>query len=335
MNTFEMRILDDFHCHPRRGKILETVLRHTACCFRRAVIMPNTDPPILTGADVKQYRREIILASTSYPKFEPLMAVKLVQGYTTPFIIRQAFESGAILGKAYPQGVTHGSQNGIADFSKMYHVFGEMQRIGMILSIHGELPNVFCLDAEKRFLPTLIKIASDFPQLKIVLEHLTTAEAVATIRQLPYNVAATITAHHLFLTLDDVVGNPHNFCKPIAKYEDDRRALIEAAIIGERFFFGSDSAPHLRSKKECAKSAAGIFITVALPLLVQMFQGLGVLEKLEPFTSETGPRFYGLPFNKDKIRLINNPWIVPNEYKCGKDSIVPFMAGKEMSWQVI
>lgn len=337
-SSFKIRTTDDFHCHLRRGEVLRGVAHVTASRFRRAVVMPNTDPPILTAKDAEEYRREILRETVAFTdKFEPLMTIKLVEGFTTPLMIRQAKDAGIFAGKAYPVGTTTGSEQGIADFEKMSRVFVEMERIGMPLLIHGESPkpDILCLDREREFIGVLFGLTLDFPDLKIVMEHLSTKDAVESIKQMSPNVAGTITAHHLALTLDDMIGgkfSPHNFCKPIAKRPEDREALIQAVISGNpKFFFGSDSAPHLREKKECDGGAAGIFSApVALLLLAEVFESNNALDKLENFVSVFGAQFYGLPLNEGKVRFTKDEWIVPSNY-CG---VVPFLAGKKMSWSV-
>lgn len=339
--SITLRMPDDLHCHLRTGKMLHYVSAHTTSQFRRALIMPNTFPnPILTGDDAIRYRNEIVsrLPEGYQGLFEPLMTIQITDK-TTKEIVRQARKSGVIAGKAYPVGITTHSENGITDFKKIHPVLEEMQEGGMVLSIHGELPGKFCLDREKLFLEHLCIINHEFPELKIVLEHITTKEARDTIL-LCKNVAATVTVHHLILTLDDVIGvllNPHNFCKPIPKRPEDRQALIEAVTnkdpkVFSKFFYGGDNAPHTKENKECAQGCAGIFnAPVALPLLAQIFEAHNALEQLEDFTSISGARFYTLPLNNVQITLIKEDWTVPDHY----GDLVPFMAGKTLSWRMI
>jgi len=298
--------------------------------------MPNTSPycPILTGKEAEEYRWEIISHIPSGVPFEPLMTIQITNS-TTSEIIREAREKVVVAGKIYPVGVTTNSRNGVTSLAFLYPVFKAMEELGMVLSVHGEMPGAFCLDKEKLYLRNIAALHADFPDLKIVLEHITTREGRDFILSCGKNVAATITVHHLLLTLDDVLGNflePHNFCKPIAKYPEDRDALLEAATSEDpRFFFGSDSAPHLRHKKECAQGQAGIFSApTALSLLVGLFEAYGKLRALEKFTSISGAQFYGLPINTNTIRFTKKEWIVPQQY----DNIVPFMAGKTISWQM-
>ncbi len=346
MDAIEIRKPDDFHLHLRRGELLKKVLPHTVSQFARVLIMPNTRPgPILTDQHVDYYRNEILSVldnQLGIARFEPLMTIQITQK-TTPTIILRVVEEHAVAGKIYPQGVTTHSENGVTDFHGLYPVFETMQGSDMVLSLHGESPEEIVpgLEKEKTFLHILRMIAKDFPKLRIVLEHITTQEAVKCVMDLPDTVAATITVHHLFLILDDVIGyskdskglmQPHNFCKPIAKGVYDRASLRGAVISGNpKFFYGGDSAPHLKGTKECASVCAGVFnAPVALPLLCQMFEYLGHLECLEPFVSEFGAKFYRLPLNEGRVRLTKKQWTVPQEY----DGIVPFMAGKTLFWQV-
>jgi len=237
--------------------------------------------------------------------------------------------------KLYPAGVTTNSSDGVQDITSLYSVFEEMQRVDMVLSIHGELPGAFCLDREDAFLPTLERIATAFPSLRIVLEHITSKRAVEAIRSLRVGVVATITVHHLVLTLDDVVGDliqPHHFCKPIPKTPADRAALVDAATSGDcRFFLGTDSAPHKNRNKAGDYGAAGVFSApVALPLLVQCFEQYDQLDRIEAFCSRYGRGFYGLDATSRLITLRREKWTVPKSF----GGLTPFWAGKDLSWQI-
>jgi dihydroorotase len=293
--------------------------------------MPNTTKPILTARDAVRYREEIIFETPVW--FKPLMTIKLVRS-TTPEVIADAKDAGVVAGKVYPEGVTTNSDDGVRNVKELYGVFEAMEKAGMILCLHGEVPDAFCLDREDAFLLALEDIATTFPKLKIVLEHITTASAAHVVTVLPANVAATITVHHLFITLDDVIGgmlSPHNFCKPVAKRPHDREALLRAAVSGNpKFFLGTDSAPHAAEKKECASGCAGCFTApMALPALASIFDREGALNKLEAFTSTFGAEFYGLPLNEGEISLVKEDWRIPQV--CG---VVPFMAGKTLSWRL-
>ena len=263
------------------------------------------------------------------------MTIKITDA-TTPKMIKDACNAGVIAGKVYPVGVTTNSHDGVSDFSKMYPVFKAMQDCDMVLSLHGEYPGVFCLQRERAFIEDVLDdLVGDFHTLRIVLEHISTHTAVEFVEQANRNVAATITVHHLCLTLDDIIGDklqPHNFCKPVANLPFDRDALIKAATSGKsKFFLGTDSAPHPRSTKECSHCAAGVFSApVAIPVLVDIFSRCRKLECLEAFTSGFGASYYGLPLNEKMITLVKSRWKVPAE--C--DGVVPFMAGKTLNWQL-
>lgn len=333
MTTLRIRRPDDMHVHLREGDMLNKVVGATANVFGRALVMPNTTKPILTARDVVRYREEILFATPVW--FKPLMTIKLVPG-TSPTDIVESMAVGAIAGKLYPEGVTTNSQDGVRDLKGMYPVFAAMEIESMVLSLHGESPSAFCLDREAAFLKDLVEIVQTFPKLRVVLEHITTADAVELVEFLPATVAATITVHHLYLTLDDVIGgmlNPHNFCKPIAKTPEDRGALIQAVLSGNpKFFLGTDSAPHDISKKHCASGCAGVYSApVAMQVLPRLFENFEELPKLEAFTSEFGARFYNLPLNVGELVLVEEDWNVPETYA----GIVPFKAGETLPWKLV
>jgi len=337
-----LRRLDDMHCHFRTGSLLKEVLPFTAQYASRGIAMPNTRPrAILTGDDVVWYRDEIKHALDEMPNrypFEPLMTVE-VRDSTTPQMIVEAYRAGAVAGKVYPLGVTTNSDEGLRDFDseKISETFLAIQDVGMLLLIHGELDRERTLvtKREEVFLPTFLKLAEKFPNLKIVLEHVSTRIAVESVRQLGRNVAATITAHHLCLTLNDVVGygiQPHHGCMPMPKDFDDRDILIVAATSGDpKFFLGSDTAPHPRERKECAKGACGVYTAPVLPqVLAEVFEKAGCLDRLENFVSRFGAEFYGLPLNDGTITLTKTEWVVPEQF----GSVVPFRAGAKLQWQL-
>mgnify|MGYP001558006132 FL=1 len=252
-------------------------------------------------------------------------------------MIYAAKGAGAIAAKLYPVGMTTNSDDGISDILAMYPVFAAMERAGMVLCLHGEKPGVFTLDREGAFIPSLCEIVDAFPGLKIVLEHITTAESVRLIARMPATVAATITVHHLYLTLDDVIGGmlrPHAFCKPIAKRPEDRANLILAATSGDpKFFLGTDSAPHLCGKKECDGGCAGVWVPHAMEALTAKFEEHGKLDRLGDFTSRFGAEHYGQPLNQGflEMRREPEPWIVPDEIS----GIVPFLAGQKLNWRIV
>lgn len=330
------------HCHFRVGSLLKEVLPFTARYAGRGIAMPNTRPrAILNGSDVVWYRDEIKRVLDGMPirhPFEPLMTIE-VRDNTTPDVIVEAKRAGATAGKVYPLGVTTNSDEGLRDFGStgISETFRAMQDVGMLLLVHGELDRERTLvtKREEVFLPTLLELAEKLPKLKIVLEHVSTKVAVESVRRLGRNVAATITAHHLCLTLNDVVGygiQPHNGCMPMPKDFDDRDALIEAATSGNpKFFLGSDTAPHPREKKECAKGACGVYTAPVLPqVLAEVFENRGSLDRLEDFTSRFGAEFYDLPVNDGTITLTKAEWTVPQQI----GSVVPFRAGAELQWQL-
>jgi len=338
-----MRRLDDMHCHFRAGKLLEEVLPYTVRYAGRGIAMPNTRPrAILTSEDVVWYRGEIERVLENMPiryDFKPLMTIE-IRDNTTPRMIMEARRAGAVAGKVYPLGVTTNSDEGLRDFfsAHIMRTFHAMQDGGMLLLLHGELDceRTLVTKREETFIPTLITLADMFPNLKIVVEHVSTKIGVETIKKLGKNVAATITAHHMCLTLNDVIGygiQPHHGCMPMPKDFDDRDALIEAAISGNpKFFLGSDTAPHPREKKECAKGACGVYTAPLLPhLLADVFEKAGALHRLEDFTSRFGAEFYGLPLNQETISLINLEWTVPEQI----GSVVPFRAGQKLPWRIL
>jgi dihydroorotase len=352
--TLRIRRPDDFHVHLRQGMLLLDVLPATALVFGRALVMPNTWPPVLTGDDAQRYERVIRGAAEQFgaTDFHPLMTIKIVAS-TTPEMITDAKAKGVVAGKLYPVGVTTNADDGVRVSMKATplgpslsigvhpQLFTAMEEAGMVLCLHGEMPGDFCMDRERAFLGVVEALAQDYPRLRIVLEHITTNAAVVMVKRLPNRVAATITPHHLLLTLDDVVGDklqPHHFCKPIAKAPNDRLALIQAATSGNpKFFLGTDSAPHQREEKECASGCAGVFSApVAMEVLAEVFEDQNALERLEAFTSEFGARFYGLPLNDSHVSLVKQetPYRVPEYVDFGRDdwALAPLRRGGTLRW---
>lgn len=330
MRIFELPQPDDFHVHLRQGNLLKSYAKTIAREFGRILVMPNTVPPVSSAEAVGNYRREIQAAA---PELETLMTFKLNAKYTAEDLKRMKI-AGAVAGKYYPAGVTTNSEDGVSDFESVLPVVAEMERLGLVLCVHGEDPSAFCLDREREFIHRVEFLAREFPRLKIVFEHLSTGSAVEAVLRLPENVAATITVHHLLHTLDDVVGGsllPHHFCKPLPKRPEDREALQKAAFSGNpKFFFGSDSAPHEKGKKEGPCGAAGVYSApVAVPLLVEIFERVGHLERLADFVAGFGADFYGIPRTKKRVSYIEKPWTVPESV----DGAVPLFAGKSLKWQ--
>lgn len=339
------------HIHLRQGDLLARCAPHAARVFGRAIVMPNTIPPITTSLGLERYREEI-LGATSGSGFAPLMTFKISESIT-PDDVAALKAAGAVAGKYYPRGATTNSADGIGDHRAVYPVLRAMEQNGLVLCIHGEDPAAFSLDREAAFLPVLSEIVARFPTLRVVLEHVSSRAAIEVVASMPERVAATITVHHIFLTLDDVIGellHPHHFCKPVAKRPEDRDAVREAALSGgPRFFFGSDSAPHEQRAKECADGCAGVYTApVAMPLLAELFErefapgaaaasAPGVADdrpewvsRLEDFTSRFGARFYGIPLPEDRVYLKRSPWDVPGQI----DGIVPFRAGSRLTWSL-
>jgi dihydroorotase len=317
--------------------MLEEVLPWTATRFRRALVMPNLTVPITTQARARAYSDDIRRLSDG-TGFAPLMTLKLTQDTTAETIRGAADFIHAV--KLYPEGVTTNSTDGVRDLDAIHpDVFRAMAAQGIILSIHAEEPAAFCLDRETAYLPRVARLADQHPTLKIVLEHVTTRAAVFFVQDRGSNMAATITAHHLYLTLNDVVGGliqPHNFCKPIAKRVTDRQALINAAVSGNpQFFLGTDSAPHARETKESASGCAGCFTAPrAIELCADVFNtgDSNCIQNLEKFMSENGARFYGLKPNSECIVIENSRSMIPTSY--GHGTVVPFRAGQWVGWSI-
>jgi dihydroorotase len=331
MDLHRLAAPDDFHVHLRQDDALADYARQTASQFRRALVMPNTLPPISSVAGLTAYREWILRAA---PSFEPLMSFKVTEELTEQGV-QELAGAGAVAGKLYPRGVTTHAEDGVRDVQALYPALATMEREGLVLCIHGEEPGTFILDRERAFLPRLVELAERFPTLRIVFEHASTKEAVACVAELPPTVAATITVHHLLLTLDDLLGTgivPHHFCKPVVQTPADRAALRHAAFSGSaKFFFGSDSAPHPRKNKECAHGAAGVYSApVALPALCELFVAEADLATLEAFTSRHGADFYGLPHNEGTVALAEDPWQVPSEV----DGAVPLLAGRTLRYRM-
>lgn len=336
---------DDFHHHARDGSVLGDVLQHTAKQFRRAIIMPNLKPPVRTLDDALAYKERILShTQTNFPNFLPLMTLYLTDT-TTSEEIERSFASGHVFAvKYYPAGATTNSDFGVTNIERVYPVLETMARIGMPLLIHGEVTDseVDVFDREKEFLETILKpLVKRLPSLKIVAEHVTTAEMAAyvTSGEAP-NLAATITAHHLLYNRNDIFRggvSPHMYCLPILKRERHRKALLSAVASGcPRFFIGTDSAPHAVSAKESSCGCAGIFTAhAAIELYAEAFASVDALDRLEDFACRFGAEFYGLPVcNDDHIELIEESWTVPESYSFGEAIVRPLRAGQEIRWRI-
>lgn len=321
---------DDFHAHLRRGPAMGAYARRHALSFGRALVMPNTVPPIASGAELRAYRAEIEAAGAP---FEPLMAFKLLPGMS-PDTVRSCQAAGAIAGKYYPRGATTNSGDGIADPSEASEALAAMEEAGLVLSIHAEEPSAPVLEREEAFIPTLEAILAAYPRLRIAVEHVSTATLLGFLLSCPPRVAGGITAHHLLFTLDDLVGegmDPGLYCKPVLKAARDRDALREAVFRGEaRLFFGSDSAPHPAAAKLSSRAPAGIYSSpCAVAALAGLFESAGALAGLEAFLSRRGAAFYGLAPASGRLTLVRREWRVPEEL----DGALPMLAGEALSWE--
>ncbi len=341
METIEIIYPDDWHCHLRDGDFLRATIPDIARQFRRAVVMPNLVPPVTTVAMAMAYRERIQAMIPSDINFTPLMTLYLTDE-TSPQTIQEAKQSGFIIGcKLYPAGVTTNSSAGVTALSKCDAVFEVMSEVGLPLLIHGEVndPAIDIFDRERIFIERhLMPLTQRFPKLKIVLEHITTSDAVEFVLQASNNIAATITPHHLLLNRNDMlVGGikPHHYCLPILKRQTHQKALVTAATSGNpKFFLGTDSAPHAKSKKEAACGCAGVYNAFsAMALYTAAFEQANALDKLENFASCFGPTFYGLPLNRDKLTLTKASWQMPTTLAFGEETLVPFLAGETLTWK--
>nr|MBS0021563.1 dihydroorotase [Gammaproteobacteria bacterium] len=334
---------DDWHVHLRDGVALRHTVRETAQCFARALVMPNLDPPVVTTEQALAYRQRILAAIPAGSAFQPLMTLYLTEE-SSPEEMQTAKASGAIHGvKLYPAGVTTHSSAGICNLERIYRVLEALEAHDLPLLIHAEVadPQVDVFDREQIFIERqLLPLVERFAGLRIVVEHVTTTEAIDFVRDAPMRVAATITAHHLLMNRNALLQGgiqPHHFCAPILQRERHRRALIRAAISGSpKFFLGTDSAPHPKASKECACASAGIYTApIALGLYAEVFEAVGALDRLEAFSSHYGAYFYGLPRNSDTLCLQRTPTAVPSELDLGDDVVVPLRAGGTVAWTVM
>jgi dihydroorotase len=343
MDRLTLKRPDDWHLHLRDGAALQAVLADTARCFARAIVMPNLLPPVRTTHQALDYRERILGALPEGSAFEPLMTLYLTDD-TPPEEIARARLSGRVFGvKLYPAGATTHSDAGVTRLSRCFHTLEKMEDLGMPLLVHGETtdPHIDVFDREAAFIeevlgPTLER----FTALKVVLEHVTTREAVQYVEVTGANVAATITAHHLLMNRNALfLGGlrPHHYCLPVLKREEHREALVEAATSGNpKFFLGTDSAPHARDTKEAACGCAGIYTAhAALELYAVAFEEAGALDKLEGFASLFGPRFYNLPVNEDTVTLVRQEWTVPARLPFGGKDLVPLRAGETLPWKLV
>ena len=343
IDRLTIRRPDDWHLHLRDGAMLQGVLPETARHFGRAIVMPNLVPPVVTAAQAAAYRDRIMAALPEGMTFQPLMTLYLTED-TDPADVAQAHASGiATAVKLYPAGATTNSASGVANFDKVRPVLEKMAEIGMPLCVHGEVTNsdIDIFDREAVFIDKVLKpIRKKTPDLRVVMEHVTTQNAVDYVRDSSKNLAATITTHHLIINRNHILAGgirPHYYCLPVAKRERHRIALVQAAISGDqRFFLGTDSAPHTDPAKLQACGCAGIFSApVTMSCLAEVFDAAGALKKLETFVSLNGPKFYKLPPNEDTITLVKgDPLDVPERLETGAGPVTMFDPGFPLHWRV-
>lgn len=342
MTTLTITRPDDWHIHLRDGAQLKDTVKDVSRYMGRAIIMPNLVPPAIDTETALAYYDRIKAQVPAGKQFEPLMVLYLTDK-TSPEEIRKAKASGKIVAaKLYPAGATTNSDSGVTDVKNIYPVLEAMQEVGMLFLVHGEVTDsaIDIFDRERIFIEnTLTHIVKDFPELKIVLEHITTKDAVDFVTQASDNVAATITAHHLLYNRNHMLAGgirPHFYCLPILKRNTHQQALLAAAASGsKKFFLGTDSAPHAKDKKEAACGCAGSYTAhAAIELYAEAFESVNALDKLEAFASFNGPDFYNLPRNTDTITLLKQAWDVPATYPLGDTNVVPIRAGEAIDWQV-
>ena len=333
---------DDWHLHVRDGEALRTVVPHTAAQFGRAIIMPNLRPPVTTAAQAVAYRERIQAAVPAGMAFEPLMTLYLTDNLPTDEI-KRARDAGVVAVKLYPAGATTNSDAGVTDLRKTYRTLEAMQREGLLLLVHGEVtsPEIDLFDREAVFIDTqLIPLRRDFPELKIVFEHITTREAAQYVAQADRFLGASLTAHHLLYNRNAIFTGgirPHYYCLPVLKRETHRVALVEAAISGNaRFFLGTDSAPHPAQLKEHATGCAGCYTAhAAMELYTEAFDAAGALDRLEAFASFNGADFYGLPRNAGTITLKKESWTPPESFALGGAELKPLRSGEALAWKLV
>ena len=333
---------DDWHLHVRDGAALHTVVPHTAAQFGRAIIMPNLKPPVTTAEQALAYKQRILAAVPQGMSFEPLMTLYLTDNLP-PEEIARAKAAGVVALKLYPAGATTNSDAGVTDLRKTYKTLEAMQREGVLLLVHGEVtdPAIDLFDREAVFIETqLAPLRKDFPELRIVMEHITTKEAAQYVAESDQYLGATITAHHLLYNRNAIFTGgirPHYYCLPVLKRETHRLALVEAATSGNaKFFLGTDSAPHPAHLKEHATGCAGCYTAhAAIEMYAEAFEAAGALDKLEAFASFNGPDFYQLPRNQGTITLRKESWTPPASFAFGEAELKPLRAGEALPWKLV
>ena len=341
MDTLTLIQPDDWHVHVRDGAALHTVVPHTARQFARALIMPNLKPPVTTAQAALAYKARILAAVPAGLAFEPLMSLYLTD-HLPPEEIARAADAGVVACKLYPAGATTHSDAGVTNIRNIYPTLEAMQRHGLLLLVHGEVtsPEVDLFDREAVFIEEqLIPLRRDFPELKIVMEHITTQEAAQYVTQAGRFTAATITAHHLLYNRNAIFTGgirPHYYCLPVLKREVHRQALVQAATSGSpQFFLGTDSAPHPAHLKEHASGCAGCYTAhAALEMYAEVFDAAGALHRLEGFASFHGPDFYGLPRNTSTVTLKRESWTPPLSFPLGEAELKPLRSGEALPWSM-
>lgn len=342
-DIISLTLPDDWHLHLRDGAALATTVPHSAVRFGRAIIMPNLKPPVTTVAAALEYRERILRARPAASSFEPLMTLYLTDRLPLSEVKLAAANPQVHAIKYYPAGATTNSDNGVTDIAAVYPLLEAMAEAGLPLLVHGEVtdPDIDIFDREQAFIDTILApLTQRLPELRIVLEHITTSQAVEFVTSAAPNVAATITAHHLLYNRNDLLAGgirPHYYCLPILKRNTHQEALIRAATSGNsKFFLGTDSAPHTRVTKEQACGCAGVYSApAALELYAEVFDQQQALDRLEAFASFNGPDFYGLPRNSTRIQLQRQPWQMPASLPYLDTDIIPIRANDVVQWRVI
>lgn len=333
---------DDWHLHLRDGEMLGTSVPHTARSFSRAIVMPNLKPPVTTVEQALAYRQRILNALPTDTNFSPLMTLYLTDNLAQEELVRLSEEPAVVAVKYYPAGATTNSDSGVSSIDRVMPSLEVMAKRGIPLLIHGEVTDgeIDIFDREQRFIDTVLApLRAQLPELKVVLEHITTANAVEFVSEQNSNVAATITVHHLLYNRNHLLAGgvrPHFYCLPVLKRNSHQLALIEAATSGNpKFFLGTDSAPHPKGDKEAACGCAGIYTAPgALELYAEVFDQADALDRLEGFASLYGPRFYGLPVNTEKISLVRDSWQMEESFQFGSNTVIPVRAGETLHWRL-
>ena len=334
---------DDWHIHLRDGALLSRTVADAARTFARAIIMPNLVPPVRNAAEADQYRQRILDARPAESSFQPLMVLYLTD-QTSAADIHNAVKSGFVhAAKLYPAGATTNSDSGVTSLEAIYPALEAMSDVGMPLLVHGEVTHadVDIFDREKRFIDDqLVGLVNRFPNLKVVFEHITTADAAQFVREASDKIAATITAHHLLYNRNHMLAGgirPHFYCLPILKRNTHQEALLDAATSGSaKFFLGTDSAPHAQNAKEISCGCAGCYTAyAAIELYAEAFEQRNALDKLEGFASHFGADFYQLPRNQDTITLVREPWTAPSSLAFGEQQLIPLRAGETLNWRIL